>query len=93
MFCYFPRVHPSDMQAYQAAKDVGASYDSLVDLLESIEHFISRLDIYTRVPSTGPMIEIIVKIMVELISTLTLVTKQIKQKRPSEYVLTNIPLV
>lgn len=24
---------------YQAVKDVGASYDALVDLLESLEHF------------------------------------------------------
>ena len=89
----FPRVHPSDMQSYQAAKDVSASYDALVDLLESIEHFINRLDIYTRVPLTGAMTEMIMKIMVELISTLALVTKQIRQKRPSESVLTDMPLV
>jgi hypothetical protein len=55
-------------------------------LLESIEHFINRLDIYTGVPLTGVMTETIVKIMVEIISTLALVTKQIKQKRPSEWV-------
>ena len=90
---YFPCVHPSDMHAYQAAKDVGASYDALVDLLESIAHFINRLDIYTRVPSTAAMADLIVKIMVELISTLTLVTKQIKQKRPSESVHIDTPLV
>ncbi len=83
----FPYLHPCDTQLYQAVKDVSASYDALVDLLESIEHFMSRLDIYTRVPSTGAMTEVIVKIMVETISTLTLVTKQIKQKRPSEYIL------
>jgi len=93
MLCYFLRVHPSDMQGYQATKDVSASYDALVELLESMEHFINRLDVYTRVPSTGAMTEMIVKILVELISTLTLVTKQIKQKRPSESVLTTIPLV
>jgi len=78
---------------YQAVKDVSASFDALVDLLESIEHFMSRLDIYTRVPSTVAMAEIIVKIMVETISTLALVTKQIKQKRPSGYILANLSLV
>ena len=52
----------------------------LVDLLESIEHFLKRLDIYTKIPSTPAMAEILVKIMVELLSTLGLVTKQIKQK-------------
>lgn len=91
--CYFPRVHPNDMQAYQVAKDGGVSYDTLVDLFESIGRFISRLDIYTRVPPTGAMTEMIVKIIVELISTLTLVTKQIKQKRSCESVLIDIPLV
>ena len=86
-------MRPCDTQLYQAIKDVSSSYDALVDLLESIEHFMSRLDIYTRVPSTGAMTEIIVKIMVETISTLALVTKQIKQKRPSEYILVNLSLV
>jgi hypothetical protein len=39
------------------------------------------------------MTEMNVKIMAELISTLALVTKQIKQKRPSEYVLVDISLI
>ena len=84
---YFRHVHPCDMQAHQAVKDVSTNYDPLVELLESIEHFISRLNIFTTVPTTGPMAEIIVKIMVELLSTLALVTKQIKQSRPCERVL------
>jgi hypothetical protein len=86
-------VRSCDPQLYQAVKDVGASYDTLIDLLESIEHFMSRLDIYTRVPSTGEMTEIIVKIIVEIISTLALVTKQVKQRRPSGYTLINSSLV
>ena len=51
---------------------------------------MSRLDVYIKFPPTAPtaaMAEIIVKIMVELLSTIALVTKQIKQKRPREYVL------
>lgn len=69
---------------YQAVKEVGSSYDALVDLLESIEHFLNRLDIYTRISPTEAIVKIIVKIMVELLSTLALVTKQIRQKRPSK---------
>jgi hypothetical protein len=69
---------------YQAVKDVGASYDFLVDLLESIERVLRRLDIYTKVPPTVATAEIIVKILVELLSTLALVTKLIKQRRPSK---------
>ena len=72
---------------YQAIKDISASYDALVDLLESIEHFMNRLEIYTKFPPPAAMGEIIVKIMVELLSTIALVTKQIKQKRRRQSVL------
>ena len=56
----------------------------LVDLLESIEHFLKRLDVYMNIPRTPAMTEIFIKILVELLSTLGLVTKQIKQKRFGE---------
>jgi uncharacterized membrane protein len=56
----------------------------LVNLLESIEHFLKRLDIYTKIPPTPALAEILVKIIAELLSTLGLVTKEIKQNRPSE---------
>ena len=72
---------------YQAIRDVNASYDALVDILESIDQFMIRLDIYIKLPLTAPteaMGEIIVKILVELLSTIALVTKQIKQKRSRE---------
>jgi hypothetical protein len=75
---------------YQAAKDVIASEDALTDLLESIEHFLKRLDIYTRIPSTAATDEIIVKIMVEVLSTLALATKELKQGRSSEFVLADV---
>ena len=71
---------------HQASKGVIGSYDALVDLLESIEHFLNRLDIYTKIEPTDAMTEIIVKILVELLSTLALVTKQITQGKPSESV-------
>jgi hypothetical protein len=74
----------------QAAKDVIDSYDALVDLLESIEHFLCRLDIYTQIPPSLAMDEMVVKIMVELITTLALATKELKQGRTSESVLTNV---
>jgi len=69
------------------AKGVVSSWDPLVELLESIEHFLNRLDIYTRMPRTLAMDEMIVKIMVELLSTLALATRELKQGRPSESVL------
>ena len=66
------------------------SYDSLVDLLEAIEHFLKRLDIYMELPPTPTMNELVVKIMVELLSTLALTTKELKQGRSSESVLDDI---
>ena len=60
------------------------SYDGLVDLLESVEHFLNRLDIYTRIPLTVPMTEMVVKLLVELLSTLALATKQMKEGKSSE---------
>ena len=75
--------HPID----QSAKGVPASYDALVEFLESIEHFFSRLNIYTRVTPTPAMDEVMVKIMVELFSTFALATKELKQGRSSESIL------
>ena len=64
-----------------------SSSGALVDLLELIEQFAKLLDIYTRVPLTPAMVEIVVKILVELLSTLALVTKELKQRRSSECLL------
>jgi hypothetical protein len=66
------------------------SYDALVDLFESIEHFLKRLDIYTRIPATAAMDEIVIKIMVELLTTLALATKQVKQGKSSRSVITDV---
>ena len=67
--------------------------DALVDLLESIEHFLNRLDVYTQIPPTPTIDEMVDKILVELISTLALVTKRLKQRRSSESILADIRLL
>jgi hypothetical protein len=84
--------HLRDVQAYQAVKGVIDSYDLLVDLLESMENFLKRLDIYTKIPLTDAvaLTETVVKILVELLSTLALVTKQIKQGKSSEFVFSEV---
>jgi len=69
-----------------AAKGVISSWDALVELLESIERFLNRLDIYTRIPRTSAMDEIVVKILVELLSTLALATRELKQGRSIKFV-------
>jgi hypothetical protein len=70
---------PCDIQVNQAANSVTPSHDAFVNLLESIEHFLSRLDIYTRITPTPTMDEIVVKIIMEVLTTFVLATKEIKQ--------------
>jgi hypothetical protein len=62
-------------------------YSALADLLESIGHFLNRLQIYTEIPPTEAMNEMVVKILVELLSTLALTTKETKQGRLSESIV------
>ena len=79
-----------DIQTYQAVKGLLDDYDTLADLLESVEHFMNRLDIYTKIPPTISMTEIIVKILVKLLSIIALATKQLQQGKLSESVLDEI---
>ncbi|KAH9953946.1 hypothetical protein BC827DRAFT_1366187, partial [Russula dissimulans] len=62
-------------------KDADKSYDTLVNIFESFESFLRRLDIYTKIPSTTAITEVIVKILTELLSTISLAIQQAKQGR------------
>ncbi|KAI0297925.1 hypothetical protein BC826DRAFT_135394 [Russula brevipes] len=64
-----------------AAKDVIASQDTLIVLFSRIEYFFQRLEIYMEVPPTAAMMEIITKIMVEVLSILGIATKDMKRGR------------
>lgn len=50
-------------------------------------NFLRRLEVYTTIPHTPEMRDIIVKILVEVLSVLALATKQIKQGRFSKYTM------
>jgi len=81
------------VQVNQAANGVITSCDALAEMLESMEHFISRLRIYAETPHAMPAVdEIVVKLMVELISTLALVTRKLKKRRLRESFLANMLL-
>ena len=43
---------------YQAVNGVLEDYDTIADLLESVEHFLNRLEIYTKIPPTLSVPEI-----------------------------------
>jgi plasmid replication initiation protein len=56
----------------------------LIDIFVRIESFFKRLESYTEVRPTAAMIDVIVKILIEVLSILAITTKQIKQGRSSE---------
>jgi hypothetical protein len=89
----FPVARLCNVQSYQGIKGVKDSYDALVELLESIEHFLYRLDIYTKIAPTVAMTEMLVKILVELLSMLALATKEARQGKPSESVFTVVSYI
>jgi hypothetical protein len=87
---FVPERASCDIQTYQAVKGVLDDYHTLADLFELVEHFLNRLDIYTKIPPTVGATEIIIKILVELLSILALATKQLQQGKLSESVLGEI---
>ncbi|KAN0105778.1 hypothetical protein V8E52_010688 [Russula decolorans] len=66
------------------AKDVRASQDTLPNILERIDMFFRRLEIYTEARLTE-MMDIIVRIMVEVIRILGIATKEIKRSLTKKY--------
>jgi hypothetical protein len=75
---------------HQAAQAVCASQGVLVDLFERIENFLRRLEVYIKLPATGGMADIIVKVMVEVLLILALATREIKQGKLSNLLLDDI---
>ncbi|KAI9434808.1 hypothetical protein H4582DRAFT_2174328, partial [Lactarius indigo] len=68
-----------------AAKEVEASQDVLIDIFERIENFFRRLEIYTKVPPTPAMTNMMVNIMVEVLDILGTATKEMKQSRAKKF--------
>ena len=66
---------------------MGASQGALVDIFERIENVFKRLETYVELPPTSELMDIIVKVMVEILSILALVTKDIKRGKLSELVV------
>ncbi|KAI9432706.1 hypothetical protein H4582DRAFT_1088189 [Lactarius indigo] len=68
-----------------AARDVRASHDALVELFERIESFFKRLGVYTQISLTTEMAEVLVKVVAEVLSILSIATKEVKRKRARIY--------
>ncbi|KAF8262728.1 hypothetical protein EI94DRAFT_1704543 [Lactarius quietus] len=68
-----------------ATKDLNEDHDTLMEIFKQIENFFRRLDVYTEVPPTSAMKDIMVKIMVEVLGILAIVTKETKQSRVIDF--------
>jgi hypothetical protein len=79
--------YPSDTQVNQAANSIITSYDVLADLLESIGRFVNRLEIHSQISHTTTTDKTVLKFIVELISTLALLTRKLKQRGSRELLL------
>jgi len=75
-----------DAQIPQAAQGVSASQGALMDIFERIENVFRRLETYVQLPPTTEMMDIIVKVMTEVLLVLALLTKEIKQGKLSEFI-------
>lgn len=85
--CFYSRYDRYDADILQAAKDVRASHDVLVDLFERVQFFLKRLGVHAQISPTEDMVEILVKIMAEIISILSITTKEMQQSGASRLFL------
>lgn len=67
-----------------------ASHDALIELLEPVKDFFERLGVYTRVPLTTEVAEVLVKIVTEVFSILSIATKEVKRTLASVSLLRDI---
>jgi hypothetical protein len=65
-------------------KDVLGCYDRLVCLFERVQLFVERLRCYVNITLTIAMIELLGKIMAQVITILALSTKEMKERQISE---------
>ena len=70
-------------------KDVIASYEVLIDLLERTQFFLQRLNHYIATSLTPEMTELLAKILAQVLSVLALSTKEMKEKRISVLIFGN----
>ena len=65
-------------------RDAATSHKTLIHLFERIHFFLQRLKVYTEIPLTEDLTELLGKIMAQLLSILALSTKMMAEKKMSE---------
>ncbi|KAJ7883628.1 ankyrin repeat-containing domain protein [Mycena olivaceomarginata] len=68
----------------QAAKNVSARFDSIIDLCELLHSFLERLRVYMSAQLPNNMREVVIRILTHLLSVFALMTKEIKHNRFGE---------
>ncbi len=64
-----------------------ASKDALADPFERLEFFFKRLETYTEVTPTAAMMDMITKIMVEVLTIFGIATKELRRGSASEFLV------
>ena len=67
--------------------NVRVSQGALFELFERLEAFFQRLEIYTEAALDQKMVDIVMKIMTEVLNIIGIATKEIKQGRTSKFLL------
>jgi len=70
----------------KATKAISASQNALTNVFERIEIFFRRLETYVQVPPTAGMTQIMVEIMIEVLSILAIVTREVSQGRAGKLI-------
>lgn len=81
-FLYVRAAHCNAI-APQATKSVRASHSDLIEIFERLEAFFKRLEVYTSAALNQEMMDIVTKIIVEVLNIVGMMTKEIKQSRTS----------
>jgi hypothetical protein len=63
---------------------VRASHDALVELFERIGKFVKPLGDYAQISLTKEMVEVFLKITAEVLSILSIATREVRRWRASE---------
>ncbi|OCH94796.1 hypothetical protein OBBRIDRAFT_746651, partial [Obba rivulosa] len=66
-------------------KNVGESYDALIDLFERIGNFLDLLKIYTQIPRCAEANRIVVQTLASVITILALAAKEVKRGPLTKY--------
>ena len=65
-------------------KEARACQGNVIDLFEHIESFFKRFEVYKEISLNTKMAEVLVKIVIELLSILSIATKEVGRRRASE---------